>query len=127
MLKSLLRRVFRIKPKVVDPWDDASSTYIRRFRQHLDVIASALSLSQNQTIQARLNIGKGYAECAELCNQSGYVFAEVWVHGDTCSPYKAIVTNFSLPEALKPLFVLILPLRTEFQTTKKARLPIGYL
>lgn len=111
---SIFKRIQEMK--TTDSWDTAGGLYVANFKQHLDVIASALSLTERQTIRSRFNTKGG---CAELHNQSGYVFAQVRVYGEMCTPYEAEVTIFSSSKTIRKLFDVILPLRVEFFDTEK--------
>ncbi len=122
MVKSLLRRMSRRRTPAAeadDPWaGDGTSYYVYNFREHLDVIAKALSLKalKGHVMCTRLNVDEG---CAELHYSGGDVIAQVTVHGDTGTPNKAVVTPFCLPESARALFTLILPVRVEFKTIEK--------
>jgi len=120
MLKSFFRWIFRIKPKVIDPWEgDGTNFYVYNFREHLDVIAKTLSLKalKGQIVCTRLNVGE---KCAELHYCGGDVIAQVRAYGEVGTPYEVVVTFSSLPlEEERMLFILILPIRVEFAVRQK--------
>ena len=106
-----LRRASATVVMGVDPWGNSGGSYVYSFREQLDEIASAL-FQMGKTIRTRFNQD---LQCAELYVPFGEVLARVVVHGEMCSPERAIVTLLSLPESSKDLFVKLLPLPVEFK------------
>lgn len=90
-----------------DPWEKGGNTYVSRFREEFDRIATALSQSGYQ-IQTRFNDEKRCAEFFEVCTDR--VLIEVWVHGEFGSPYQVIVTSAApLATSTEAFFKPLLP------------------
>lgn len=110
---SIIRRLLRKTPKVLDLWDQSQSFYVTLYRTGIDRVAEALSIKLEQPVHTRFNLTQ---KQAELFFEGGVTLATIKVHGNFGCPYEAIITAGPLSEETKKLIRDIFPenLRVKF-------------
>ena len=91
---------------------ELSSLYVARHKSQLEMVARELELSDLRPIRVYLDPKSGCARLLALNDRA--TIAEVYVHGECGSPYKATVKT-NLPDMAKRWFVHAFPFPVEFQ------------